>query len=180
MIEENIAPMPTFHGHNLRLAEGERAMWVALVSSRTEYEHLLDPAFWANVAEKLLPRARIEVWREDNEWFAEFVVLESQRTWARVYPIGYWPLRRKSDAPSAATQAIQAAFDQHRTDFRGTRGWCVIRNRDNEPVAENMATKDDAEDWLQRWARENPPVPPPPALEAVPPVEGLRPGRGSE
>src|SRR6266436_5430193 len=57
--------------------------WIC-VQVGTTVEHLLEPAFWANVARHLVPRSTIEVHWDDASQFAALYVLDAGRNWASV------------------------------------------------------------------------------------------------
>lgn len=115
-------------------AEFARLVWSARPEAGTTIEQLMQPAYWASVAEQLKPGARIEVMPEDGAYFAEFIVRSCTRVSAVVYPL----------------RVVQFEFaEQTETDpeyfvkWRGpSKKWCVMRKSDNVPVIEDQETQE--------------------------------------
>ena len=127
-------------------AEFMRNIHVADASPGTKPQDLEDPTFWAHVAAKMKPRDRIEVWVDDNSWFAECVVLGCTKTDALVKVLGVWDLNGHQIISDRADTNLKA----YRVEFRGHfEKWGVIRKVDNEVVHTGEATEGGAWSWLK-------------------------------
>lgn len=140
-------------------ADVVRETWAVTVEQGVTRADILNPAFWSHIAYKLRPYARIEVRCDDGSMFADLVVLNSERTWARVYVLSWADLTTKDVSQSQSAQAVQAASSAEpekafRVEYKGPhKRFCVIRNADNSYVRENEATKLDAQAWLIDYER---------------------------
>lgn len=118
----------------------------------TTVEDVLEPAYWANIAEQLQPATRIEVMPMDGAYFAELIVLSASRTAAVVAPLRIVHLTAASDA------AVEQGEDpEYSVKFRGPRKFCVMRNADNQPVIEDIDTKEQAYRELSDYVKAHKP-----------------------
>lgn len=101
-------------------------------------ERMTDPAFWSHVAPQLRPGYEIKVNALDFSWQFQLMVQSASKTDAIV-----WVKERFSRGVSAA--AGDAAYD---VKMRGPRKWSVIRKADNQVIAEDIDTREQAEAWL--------------------------------
>ena len=129
----------------IKLAEAERAVHVVTAFDDTNHKDLLDPPYWAQVANKLTPWDHIEARGNDGSWWAEYIVLAVDRTWARV------ALLRHYDLSTADVSISQAMVPQdYLIKHRGpAEKWSVIRASDNAVVFDNGPQRSDAETWLR-------------------------------
>ena len=109
----------------LKLAEFERNTWVVNAEHGTTINDVLEPAYWAHVAQKFRPYDRVEVRVDSGEWMLELLVLGCDRSWARMHVLHRHELAEvEPEMPAAA---------KHRVEWKGPQlKWCVIRNADNE------------------------------------------------
>ena len=121
---------------NLKEAEFVRPIYCATIPIGTLPEDLLKPEYWAHVATHLRPWARIEARAEDGTWFAEYIVLSVDRTWARVRMLGKYNLTSQDVALSQAEKITQSGFE---VKWRGPNcKWSVVRKADAEVMKEGM------------------------------------------
>lgn len=120
---------------NLKEAEFVRPVYCATIPRGTEPEDLLKPEYWAHVATHLRPWARIEARAEDGTWFAEYIVLSVDRTWARVKMLGKHNLTNRDVALSKAEQISNSGFE---VKWRGGAKWSVVRKVDGAVMKEGM------------------------------------------
>ena len=128
-----------------RMAECEfkRTLYVCTAHENTEPEDLLSPDYWTNVADKLRPWDKIEARADDGSWYAEFLVLETSRRWARVVMLN------KHNLTTGDVSLTQAKLDEYSVEFKGPeRKWSVIRRNDQEMLHEGEQTKASAFAWL--------------------------------
>lgn len=128
----------------MKEAEFERQTYFAKAHENTHPEDLLDRAYWAHVATRLKPWDKVEVVANDGTWWAEFLVLEAGRTWAKVEM-----LRHKSLTASDVSASQATAMTPYEVVHRGTDSkWSVIRKSDRAVMHEGEETQGGAIDWL--------------------------------
>lgn len=130
----------------IRMKEGqyERTVWVITAHENTYPQDFTDPAYWSHVASKLRPWDRIEARANDGTWYAELIVLEAGRNWARVQLLSAISL---TTADIAMTQSNK--LSAYEIVFRGPHSqWSVIRKADREVVHEGETTQGGAVNWL--------------------------------
>ena len=129
-----------------RMKEGqyERTVWVITAHENTEPEDLVDPAYWSHVASKLRPWDRIEARANDGTWYAEFLILEAGRNWARAVMLTVHKLTNSDVALSQAT-----AQSPYEVSYRGPHDkWSVIRKGDREVMHAGEQTQGGAVNWM--------------------------------
>lgn len=125
-------------------AEYERTIWQASIEAGVPFEDVQKPEFWGHVAENLKPLARIEVIAEDLSYFAELIVIDCDRLWAKTQVLRFVDLR--SDVAEDLLPAMSSGF---KVEYKGpTKKHVVIRLADNEIVQEGIATKAEANAWV--------------------------------
>lgn len=126
----------------------------ALIPNGVKPEDLLNPAYWAHHAVKLAPWHEIRARAEDGTWVAEFLVLDSSRTWARVKQLSFHSLTTADVAISQASEAeVKAVKDLFKVVHRGPHKWSVVRKEDSAVQVEGLEQRDSANDWLDKHAR---------------------------
>ena len=144
-------------------AEFKRIIYSGIAERGVRPADVLYPSYWAYHAASLKPWDRVEIRAEDGTWYGEYLVLESSRTWAKMFPLRVVML---TPADVAETQAIKANEanapvlaavpaadpktdeDSYQIKFRGPRKWSVIRRSDNAVMAEELGSGKSAKDWL--------------------------------
>lgn len=106
----------------------------------TPFDALLQPSYWANVAERLRPFDRIEVLAEDGSYFAILLVRAASRLSAKVAVLEKYDLDAVDDtsAESAFFVAWRGPHQKH----------AVIRAADKLAVQTGFDTKEAAMTWL--------------------------------
>lgn len=170
--EEVRMSAPQLSPGNMQEAEYWRSDYAVIAEIGTTPEHLLDPAYWAHHAFKMKPWDKIEVRAQDGTWYAEYIVLEASRTWAKVKQIIFVPLTtadvsltQSQDMDAKRDNALTEALANHEVKWRGPKGWSVVRKSDHAALSEGHRLKTDAEGWLRNHvsgeiakAREGAPV----------------------
>lgn len=150
---------PILRTDALPLADSVRNVWVARVERAVEFKEVIYPGFWAHHSSKFSPWDRIEARAEDGTWFAELLVLDCSRTWAKVHVLSHVKLTTEDASQTMA--AMQAAYQEALKDYeikhRGPRGWSVVRTADGSVMQDVLGTKDAAAAWLASFAKENRP-----------------------
>ena len=125
-------------------AEYRRTVYIATAHENTIPEDLLDPAYWAQVSATLKPWDRIDVRANDGTWYAEYLVLDAGRTYAKVQMLSSHALTTGDVAMSQLT-----AMSPYEVVYRGPHDmWSVIRKSDRAVVHEKAATQGAAVDWM--------------------------------
>lgn len=128
-------------------AEFQRTLWVCTTNENTQPDDLLATEYWAHVAAKLKPYDRIEARANDGAWFAELLVLEAGRNWARMHMLAAWKLTTSDVAQSQS--APKSPYADFRVENMGPHAkWCVIRRSDNQKIHEGAENQDAAKRWL--------------------------------
>lgn len=139
------------------LAEQQRNVYQIIVEPDVTRAQMLRPEFLAHVAAKVRPYDKLEIIKDDGTLYAEAVVLQCDRTWARIHITAWTDLGVKDVALTQADQqAIEAAVakssETYRVEFKGPKKlWCVIRTADSAYVREGEANKSDAHAWLAQY-----------------------------
>lgn len=126
-------------------AENVRELWCATAAYGVTREDVENPAYWAHVAARLRPKAKIELHSEDGSFFAEYLVVASDKTWAKVVCLRYIDLKESVKLTKEQTETI---YDGYEVKFRGPRKWSVIRKTDNAVLHEGAHSEDDSRKWL--------------------------------
>jgi len=116
--------------------------WTLTVERGTSLEDVLNPAFLSNVAARLHPYDHIRVRVDSGEWYAELMVLDCGRVWAKLVVLSKYEL---------VGEAVNAEEmdDQFYVQHRGPHlKFCVVRKSDKEPIKDQFASKAEAQTWL--------------------------------
>jgi hypothetical protein len=127
-------------------AEQVRNIWAITTEYGTTREDIEKPEYWSHVAARLRPRDRIEVMSGGGDFYAEYMVLSRDRTWAKVVATTYIDLT-KAGAVSAE-QAI-SIMDGYEIKHRGPKRWSVLRKDDRAVLQEGMQSEEDCKKWLE-------------------------------
>lgn len=120
--------------------------YVATASEGAEPEDLMNPAYWAHIAATLKPWDRIDVRANDGSWWAQLLVLEASRSWARVHCLGIHNLTTADVAQTLAEQ-MQLPYE---VAYKGPHNkWSVIRRSDNQVVHDQEETSEGAVTWMR-------------------------------
>lgn len=130
-------------------SEFANTSWTITVEANTTLETVMSPSFLANVASHMRPYDKIMVRTDDGVWYAELLVLTAGRTWVKT---------KKLVEVRLTTQDVEITesdkFDSYEIKHRGPHlKFCIIRKSDNEPVREQLETKEAASTWLHDFVR---------------------------
>lgn len=135
---------PKLMPNRMHLAEHERNIHVITVEANITRDQIKDPSFWSLVSSKMRPYDRVELRSDDGMFFAEYLVLACDRSWAKVYELSFHKLT------SADISETQAAITDYEIKYRGPQlKHSVIRKSDNTVLKEEMQTRDEAASWLK-------------------------------
>lgn len=106
----------------------------------TPFDALLEPSYWAHVAEKLRPYDEIVVMSEDMTYYARFLVLASSRMSAKVFLLHKWDLTGQTIEDDATPFAVMWRGPHHKH--------AVVRMSDKQAVQVGFDTREAATAWL--------------------------------
>lgn len=154
--------VPQLAAERFKLAEHERNIHSITVEDGITRAQIIDPAFLAHVAAKLRPYDQVEVRCDDGALFAKLLVLQSERTWARVHVLEWHDLTTRDVALTQTSDMEQAtaagpAADKEQDYVVAYKGphkkWSVIRLADGGYMREGEESKAAAQHWLTDWLR---------------------------
>ena len=134
--------------NHARMKEGQflRNLWVATVEQGITREDLKKPSFWSHVAMQFRPYDRLEVRSDDGTFFAEYLILACERTYAKVKELNWYSLTSQD---VAMTQSESDA-EEFEYKYRGPHGkHSIVRKSDGAVMIEKLETQDQAKDWLK-------------------------------
>lgn len=139
--------MTKLHASRFKSAELVRLVHDIVPEAGTPFEDILKPEYWAHVAQSLRPWARIEVRAEDGSYFAELLVVNCGRLWAKVAVL------RKVDLGDMASEAVPANPDpSFSVMWRGPHAKHAVmrlgKAGGKEVLREGFETKDEAATWM--------------------------------
>ena len=138
--------MSKIHANRFKSAEFRRNIWDVIPEASTPFEDVLKPEFWAHVAANLRPWDRIEVRAEDGSYYAELLVQDCGRLWAKVAVLSKVTLSKDAaqvpDIVADVTYSVQ---------WRGPHSkHAVMRERgsgEKEVMRDQFETREAAEAW---------------------------------
>lgn len=159
--DEQPKAVPQLDPHMLQLAEHERNIYLCTVDAGVTRKDILNPLFWSHIAPKLRPYTRIEARSHDGSLFAELLVTQAERTWAKVHVLSWHDLTTQDvsltkDDVAAAAKIEAGTGNQYQVVQKGpVKKWCVINTKTNPPamVREGEPTKRSAEVWLDEYLK---------------------------
>ena len=139
---EPVKIIPLSH-QRMNLSASKRSKWFIVVPPSSKVEELLVPEYWRNHGEMLKPMDKIEAATEDGTWYAEFIVIGSDRLWAKVKQVLYVPLEEDmKDLPATDDQ-------NHEVKWKGPLlKWAVVRNSDSTNLKTGFDTRLLGHQWL--------------------------------
>ncbi len=114
-----------------------RTVWQVKPEIAATVEDLLDPNYWAHVANRMKAGHRIEAIPEDRHYFAEFFVLAASTNWAKVVLLRKKVLIENNKAVEKEGYIVK---------FAGQHRWRV--EKDGEVLSKNHDDQKAAAAWL--------------------------------
>lgn len=143
-------PLPPLHFDRIQSSEYARNIWIITPEVGTAPEELLAPDYWSNLAHKLKQRDRIEAWAEDLRWYAEYLVLDVGRNWAKVYLCEGSVEELREFEPKRANMIVPG----HEVEYAGLHAkWRVKRLKDSVVLKDRCETEGEAISWLVEHAK---------------------------
>lgn len=153
---------PQLQAERFKLAEHERNVYIITIEEGITRAQILDQGFLAHVAPKLRPYDQIEVRCDDGTLFARLLVLQAERTWARVHVLEWHDLTTKDVSLTKAQKEEQSGPAPARVDHEQAyqivhkgphKKWCVIRKADGAYIREGEESKNAATTWFNDWIK---------------------------
>lgn len=119
-------------------AEFGRNIWVVNAEAGTPLKAMLEPGFWAHVSVQMAPRDRIEVTAEDNSFYAELLVVDAGKLFAKVIVIREVKLGSE-DKSDLKNHTVLWGGNNHK--------WRVVRKDDRALIKSGFEQKQDGELW---------------------------------
>lgn len=117
--------------------------WVADPESKTPFDAVLEPQYWAHVSAKMRPYDEVIVRAEDGSYYARLLVQDAGRLFAKVAVI------EKYDLTAVEVGGLDAVPSGHEIKFAGPHAkWRVVRLSDRAPLKDKFETKGQAQQWL--------------------------------
>jgi len=126
----------------MKPAEFKRVIYQAVPEAGVPLDDLLHPDYWAHVARMFNPTDRVEVLAEDGAYYAELIVQDCGKAWAKMAVLQHVPLHAVEKAgPEAAPYKVKYAGPHAM--------WRVFRASDNEVIQDKFQTRDQAEHYAR-------------------------------
>lgn len=144
-VEEKKRQVGMIVPNRVQMAEHGRNAWLATTPNADHPEDFLEPAYWGHVSKNFKPYDLVEVRTDDATFWGQYVVLASDRTWAKLHPI------HEVRLPSMKVDDVDPRF---RIEHKGPHlKYCVIRASDNSAVREGEQERGGALRWLEGYLR---------------------------
>lgn len=137
--------MTQLASNRLHEARTRRNIWTVTPEHGTPFEEILKDGYWAHVSVKMRPGDRVEVLAEDGSYFAELLVQDAGRLYAKVYPLRHVKLE--------AVEVTEGGpmMEGYEVKWQGPiLKWCVLRGKDR--LKDGM-DKHSAVQWMQNHAK---------------------------
>lgn len=138
---------------DLKIADYTRTRWRLTLKEGETLEDALHPEYWCHVGEKLNKAPAktrsfdtIEVLAYDMSFYAELIVIDRGKLWAKVAVLSKVMLAEETAAAQEVRQEkAAAAAEGYTVKYHGSnRLWVVMRNSDKSLLFEGIGNKEDA------------------------------------
>lgn len=137
--------MTQLASNRLHFAEHRRNIFDVVPEHGTPFEELLKDGYWAHVSAKMKPGDHIEVRAEDGSYYAELIVQDAGRLYAKVAQLTFVKLDSVQVTEGGLTS------EGYEVAWKGPQlKWCVLRGKDR--LKEGM-DKGSAIQWMQNHAK---------------------------
>jgi hypothetical protein len=128
--------IPKLTEDRFALAEHARQFWVATVEKEVTLDQLLEPSFWAHIARRVTPGARIEVHTDAMTWMAELYVRSTGESGISVSPLSFHEFTSKDMETETKDYTIK-----HRGAYAK---WSIMRKSDGAVIEDKIQTAQEA------------------------------------
>lgn len=131
--------------NRIQPVEFMRTIWYVTPENGTPLEAVLDPKYWAHVSWQFKPRDRIEVDADDGSYFAELMVIDAGRLFAKV------ELLRKHEFTSTEVEGEMSLYE---VKWAGRHAkWRVLRKADRVVLKDGFEDRQAADLWAASHSR---------------------------
>lgn len=131
--------------NRVQMAEHGRNIHLYTAPAGAAPEDMLAPAYWGLVSKNFAPYDHVEVRTDDGRFWAEYIVIASDRTWAKLHPL------RVVELPNAQLEEVDPGY---KIEWKGPHlKFCVLRVSDGSSVHEGEQERSGAVSWLQQYLR---------------------------
>ncbi len=129
-------------------AEYIRLVYGVTPEAGTPFEALLSEHYWAHVSMHFRPGSRIEVFPPEGHYYAELIVRDCGRLYAKV------ALLRKVELDAIDVGSNDIDLSAYDLKYCGPNAqWCVHRKADKALLKSEFGSKYAAQTWLAQHAR---------------------------
>lgn len=137
--------MAQLASNRLHFAEHRRNIFSVTPEHGTPFEEILKDGYWAHVSAKMKPGDRVEVMAEDGSYFAELLVQDAGRLYAKVAALRHVKLE------AVEVKEGGLSMEGYEVTWKGPQlKWCVMRGKDR--LKDGM-DKNSAIQWMQSHAK---------------------------
>jgi hypothetical protein len=137
--------MTQLAANRLHLAEHRRNVFDVIPEHGTPFDEILKEGYWAHVSAKMKPGDRVEVRAEDGSYYAELIVQDAGRLYAKVAVLTHVKLDSVDVTEGGlAANGLEVAWKGPQLK------WCVLRGKDR--LKEGM-DKGAAVQWMNSHAK---------------------------
>ena len=125
------------------LASDNRNDWIVTTEPGIRPDDLLDPGYWAHVANQFTAFDTIEARAEDGSWIAFLRVLYTERTYAKV------KMEREVFYVEENATLTDAKAAKFKVEWKGPHHkFVVIRNEDSTVLKNQFKSREEATAWM--------------------------------
>lgn len=136
----------TLSPSRMQLSEYLRNDWVVTAEQGTTRDDIVNPAYFAHMAQQMKAYDHVEVRVDDGSWLAELLVLQVERNWVRVRILTHYELADNTSQDSAPSV--------YETAWKGPHlKWSVLRKSDNENIKSGFVDRVSADAALRDLER---------------------------
>lgn len=121
-----------------------RNSWEFIAARGVTLADVIIPEYWLHFAQQLRPNDKIEVICEDGTWYAQLLVINADRTWAKVHVLSHHDLTQaRSDTPARAE-------DEYDVDWTPSGKWTITKKsqKGQPPLKDGFLSRLEAYQWL--------------------------------
>ena len=139
-VQAQVVLMPERFG----LVGQKQNVFIADIPMDVKLDQLLEPSYWAHVADQMQPLDEVKARMEDGSAIHYLVVGWCERNFAHVKLDRTVELRVDKEPPASSVK--------HRVEWKGMhQKYCVIRQRDSAILREGELSKDSAARWMREY-----------------------------
>ncbi len=150
MSQPNTPTVKKLPPSDLKSAEYIRHVHHVVTQPEVTIDDVLDPAYWAHIAERLRPMSKIEVVFADYTRYLELIVLSSGRLWAKVAILNDVDLVQDLEDSDQLREASDLEDADYFVKYHPTQKYTVYRKSDKQAISKSHASKKEAEAWIDQ------------------------------